>query len=99
MPLFSLKHRASMGRFTMMVNDLSSDIGCALVKFFKDDLFHVYFTCNYSSNNRLQQRVYETGPPCSNCATGCHRLYTALCSPDEKINPNHHHIENIQSFN
>lgn len=90
---------ASMGRFVMMINDLASDIGCALVKFFKDDLFQIYFTCNYSSNNRLSQRVYETGQPCSSCNTGCHRVYSALCSPEEKINPNHHHTESITSFN
>lgn len=91
--------RSSMGRFVMMINDLTADMGCSLVKFFKDDLFNLFFICNYSSNNRLNQRVYETGTPTSSCNSGAHRIYTALCSAEEKINPNHHHIESITSFN
>lgn len=94
-----LNFRETMGRFTMMINDRTSDIGCALVKFTKDDLYHVYFTCNYGSNNKLDQRVYETGSACSNCLTGCNRFWTALCSPDEKIDPNHYHIDSLKSFN
>jgi len=88
-----------MGRFTMMVNDQSSDLGCALVRFTRDDLYHVYFTCNYSSNNKLDERVYETGSPCSVCTTGCNRIWPALCSPDEKIDPSHLHVDNLRTFN
>lgn len=88
-----------MGRFTNMVNDRATDVGCALVRFTKDDLFHVYFTCNYGSNNRLEQKVYETGPHCSGCTTGCNKMYSGLCSNDEKIDPNHEHIDKLRSFN
>lgn len=88
-----------MGRFTMMMNDRTSDVGCALVRFTKDGLYHAYFTCNYGANNRLDQHVYETGTPCSNCATGCNRIWTHLCSADEKIDTNHYHVDNLKSFN
>lgn len=89
-----------MGRFTMMINDKSSAIGCGMVKFVKDDLNHVYFICDYSNNpNDVDKRVYETGPSCSNCVTGCHRILTAMCGPDEKIDPNHIYVDSIRSFN
>lgn len=89
----------SMGRFTMMVNDRPSDVGCALVRYSSEDLFHVFFTCNYGSNNHLGQKVYETGTSCSNCVTGCNKLWPALCSDHEKIDPNHIHIDTLRSFN
>lgn len=89
-----------MGRFTMMVNDKSSAVGCGMVKFMKDDLNHVYFICDYSNNpNEVDKRVYEIGPSCSNCLTGCNRFLSAMCGPDEKIDPNHIYVDNIRSFN
>ena len=88
-----------MGRFTMMINDHASDVGCALVKFTKDDLYHAYFTCNYGSNHRLEDKVYETGSPCSNCVTGCNRIYSHLCSVDERVDPNHYYVETLRNFN
>ena len=88
-----------MGRFTMMVNEHAQDVGCALVRFTKDDLFHVYFTCNYSSNNHLGKRVYETGPACSLCYSGCEKHYPGLCSTEEKVNPNHYFEEKLRIYN
>lgn len=87
-----------MGRFTMMINDRSSDLGCAIVKFVKDDLYHIYFVCNYGSNVQLDQHAYETGTACSNCVTGCNRIYTHLCSVNENIDSNHH-TDTLKSFN
>jgi len=84
-----------MGRFTMMVNDKSSDLGCAMVRFWREEQFHVYFTCNYGSTNFLDRHVYETGtPPCSGCLTGCNHMWMALCSDNEKIDPNHLRVGN-----
>lgn len=83
----------------MMVNDRASDVGCALVRFTKDDLYHVYFTCNYGSNNHIDFKVYETGPGCSKCNTGCSRVWPGLCSAEEKVDPNHYYVDNLKSFN
>lgn len=91
--------RDSMGRFAMIINDHAQDLGCALVRFTKDDLFHVYFTCNYSANNHLGRRVYETGTSCSNCVSGCHRIFPSLCSNDERIDPNRHNGEKLRNYN
>lgn len=88
-----------MGRFAMMINDRTTDVGCALVKFMKEDLYHVYFTCNYGSNVRLNQHVYETGTSCSNCATGCNRIWTHLCSVNENIDYNQYNNNNLKTFN
>lgn len=71
-----------------------------MVKFMKDDLNHVYFICDYSNNpNDLVKRVYKTKPSCSNCVTVCNRIFTAMCGPNEKIDPNHIYVDNFRSFN
>jgi hypothetical protein len=77
-----------MGRFYLMVNERVSDIGCAMIKYNKDDVTNVLFTCNYGSNTQLGHRIYEAGTSCSKCLTGCHRIFPSLCSPEEKVNPN-----------
>lgn len=79
-----------MPHFLTVVNERNTDVGCAMVKYGRDDMYHVIFTCNYAANNHLSRRVYETGSACSKCLTGCHHIYNALCSPEEKINPNSH---------
>lgn len=89
----------SMGRFLMMVNDHTDAVGCECVKFTKDDLYNFFFICNYSSNLRLDEKVYETGTPCTNCNSGCNRMFPHLCSSDEKIDPNHYYVETLRSFN
>ena len=81
--------RDTMGKFSVMINDHTSDIGCGYVKFTRDDLFNVFFICNYGSNVRLDHHVYETGPPCSKCATGCNKIWPALCSANENVDPKH----------
>lgn len=95
----NLFNSEEMGRFVMMINDRTSDIGCALVKFSKDDLYHVYFTCNYGSNTQLETRVYETGSSCSKCVTGCNRIWSALCSPVERVDPNYYYVDTLRSCN
>lgn len=88
--------RSSMGRFLMMVNDRTADIGCALVKFKVDDVLNVLFTCNYGSNINLDQKIYESGTRCSKCKTGCSKTWTALCSPSEKVS---YHSGVLKNYN
>jgi hypothetical protein len=83
-----------MGHFAMMVNDRASDVGCALVRFTQDDLYNAFFVCNYGSNNHIGRPVYQSGSSCSNCVTGCNKLFTALCTADERVDPNHEKLRN-----
>lgn len=68
--------------------NLVSDVGCAMIKYIRDDFYNVLFTCNYGANTHVDYRVYEAGTPCSKCLTGCNRIYHHLCSADEQVSPN-----------
>ena len=74
-----------MEHFILIANERVSDIGCAMVTFSRDDFHHVIFTCNYSADNEVGKRVYESGTACTKCRSGCHHIYAGLCAGDEDV--------------
>lgn len=75
------KHHAA--NFARMVNDQALQIGCSYIKFEKDDDYTAYFVCNYSSDVKEGEPVYEQGDPCSACpddASECSSDNTSLCT-------------------
>lgn len=77
--------RKKIGHFTVMVNEKTSQIGCALVKHQSNGFKYKYFVCNYSYTNFLGEAVYTPGESCSGCKAGCHRIYRGLCHEKESV--------------
>lgn len=78
-----------MSHFVIIANERVSDIGCAMVTFNRDDFHHIIFTCNYSADSEVGQRVYESGTACTRCKSGCHHIYNGLCAGDEDFSSSH----------
>lgn len=72
------------GHFTVMANQRSDRVGCALVRWHRSTsaVYYTYLVCNYSYTNVNAEQVYEAGAPCSDCPTGtaCSREYAGLCA-------------------
>ncbi|XP_050073036.1 scoloptoxin SSD976-like [Anopheles maculipalpis] len=69
----------TIGHFTMMVNDRSWKVGCAMQSWSEGSATKVYFVCNYSYNNIVTQQVYTTGPVGSQCQADMNPSYPGLC--------------------
>ncbi|EAT44206.1 AAEL004407-PA [Aedes aegypti] len=77
-------HSFVIGHFTQMIHADTTEIGCALVRFFKHNnnlqFLHYYLVCNYSEGNIQERPVYRKGKRCSKCKNGCTRgKYRCLC--------------------
>ncbi|CAD7083423.1 unnamed protein product [Hermetia illucens] len=80
-----------IGHFTVMVNDLNTHVGCALLIQPKDGGKESFFACNYAQTNILNRPLYIKGRPASKCIKGKNRKYPALCDVSEPIDPNEPH--------
>lgn len=74
----------AIGHFTQMIHADTTEIGCALVRFYKHHnnlrFLHYYLVCNYSEGNIENRPVYRKGKRCSRCKNGCTRgKYRCLC--------------------
>lgn len=85
---FFFREKVQIGHFTMVVNELSNEFGCAGVKYQKNGTRYVSITCNYANTNVIGHKVYTAGDACSKCKSGCDKDYPALCSLNENIDPN-----------
>lgn len=77
-------HSFKIGHFTQLIHADTTEIGCALVRFFKHhnnlQFVHYYLVCNYSEGNIENRPVYRKGKRCSKCKHGCTRgKYRCLC--------------------
>lgn len=81
-----------IGRFSTLVNERQTHVGCALALFDQDSGSTVwrvgYFTCNYASANFGGTSVYRSGPVGSQCVLGTDDTHPGLCTLNEPINPN-----------
>ncbi|CAD7083425.1 unnamed protein product [Hermetia illucens] len=75
------------GHFTVMVNDLNTHVGCALVVQPTSSGSESFFACNYAQTNVIGTQLYIKGPPASKCIKGANEKYPALCDVSEPINP------------
>lgn len=70
----------TVGHFTVMVNQKSGRIGCAMTQFRDQrNSFATLLACNYAYNNVVGVEIYATGLPCSKCAAGCSTKHKGLC--------------------
>ncbi|KAL9696120.1 hypothetical protein quinque_015405 [Culex quinquefasciatus] len=79
---------ATIGHFTQMMSDRTTEIGCALViypqKLSGFTFKVVLYACNYSLTNIYGQPVYRKGAAAAErCARGTSPYYDGLCSSDE----------------
>uniref|UniRef100_A0A1Q3FSA1 Venom allergen-1 n=2 Tax=Culex tarsalis TaxID=7177 RepID=A0A1Q3FSA1_CULTA len=79
---------ATIGHFTQMMSDRTTEIGCALViypqKLSGFTFKVVLYACNYSLTNIYGQPVYRKGAvAAARCARGTSPYYDGLCSNDE----------------
>lgn len=81
-----------IGRFSTMVNERQTHVGCAMSMFDQDSGSTMWrvalFTCNYASTNFGGTPVYRSGAIGSQCALGTDDTYPGLCTLNEPINPN-----------
>ncbi|SPP72729.1 antigen 5 like allergen Cul n 1 [Drosophila guanche] len=80
------------GHFVETVVDRNTHVGCAMMRFTnpKYPFLYIYNTaCNYASVYAIGVPVYSAGEPASECRTGTNPQYPALCSVQEKYNPNY----------
>ncbi|XP_053674576.1 scoloptoxin SSD976-like [Anopheles nili] len=77
--MFTRSQAKKIGHFTMMVNDRTWKVGCAMQNWVEGGATKVYFVCNYSYNNIITQKVYTTGSPGSQCQAGLNPSYPGLC--------------------
>lgn len=73
-----------IGHFTQLVRDEAYAVGCAIIKFTKDNKFTVHIACDYSLSNILGFPIYrESARTASGCKKGINEQYPGLCSTDE----------------
>ncbi|XP_070492977.1 venom allergen-1-like [Chironomus tepperi] len=78
-----------IGHFTQIVNDLSNEVGCAVVQYTENDGWKSsLFVCDYARTNIIGFPVYVSGDPASQCNLGINPNYEALCSINEVVDPN-----------
>ena len=67
--------------FSVMVHDQNNNVGCGLLKYNymsgSYEMNSYMLTCDYGYTNMLNEPMYLTGTPCSECT--CSTTYPALC--------------------
>jgi Cysteine-rich secretory protein family len=80
--------RSKILHFLQMVNDKSTKVGCAVMRYpnpDKDNFKTSYVVCDYSYGNICGLPSYVKGDQCSGCTTGCSTQYAGLCTKKEKV--------------
>lgn len=81
-----------VGRFSTLVNERQTHIGCAISLFDQDSGSTFWrvglLACNYAFTNLGGMSVYRTGGIGLQCVLGRDGTYPGLCTLDEPINPN-----------
>ena len=74
----------AIGHFTQQIWAATTDIGCGYAHYADGNWTHAqYVVCNYGvGGNMIGSPIYNSGTPCSKCATGfsCSPTYNGLCS-------------------
>lgn len=76
--------KKEVGHFTQIVRDVSISVGCSISQYVKNDLYNIYYVCDYAVANNFDHQIYDEGPTASKCETGTNPKYPALCSEKEK---------------
>lgn len=82
----------TIGHFTSMITDRTTEVGCALSTFRTlsgTTRYNSYlFACNLASTNIIGYPVYKSGNKAEACINGTDSQFTGLCKTTESINPN-----------
>ncbi|XP_030386693.1 scoloptoxin SSD976 [Scaptodrosophila lebanonensis] len=79
----------AFGHFTTMINERNNRIGCAILRYTDaNNSQGTLLACNYAVTNVINNPVYRSGSPASECTTGRHSNYPNLCSSNESYNYN-----------
>ncbi|CAG9802164.1 unnamed protein product [Chironomus riparius] len=82
-----------IGHFTQVVNGLAGEVGCGVTRYTDSSSGTAFKTfqlsCDYSRTNLVNQAIYAAGKTASDCKTGTNPNYPALCSENEKVDPNY----------
>jgi hypothetical protein len=85
-PIYS--NGSEIGHFTVIVTELSTHVGCAVMHYTNDVPRNHVLICNYAFTNLAGFANYRIGPTASKCTTGRNPVYNNLCSIDEVFNVN-----------
>lgn len=72
-----------VNNFAQIIRANCNKIGCSIVSFETNGKKNIFLVCNYCSANVPNQPIYEPGPPCSACVTGCSKTSPGLCNTKE----------------
>uniref|UniRef100_A0A1L8DR66 Putative salivary antigen 5-related protein n=1 Tax=Nyssomyia neivai TaxID=330878 RepID=A0A1L8DR66_9DIPT len=83
------KDGKQIGHFTAFVHEKSDKVGCAIARFTNSKNFkETLLACNYCYTNMLNERIYTSGKPCSQCHNKkCGPIYKNLCDENEPVDP------------
>lgn len=75
-----------------MVLDRVIRMGCAITQYIapnpknpRDQWHTTYLVCNYAGGQYANYRIYKSGRTASGCKSGTNRIYSNLCSINEKV--------------
>lgn len=89
-----------IGHFTQIVNDLSNEVGCAVVQYTESDGWKSsLFVCDYARTNIKGLPIYVSGSVASHCESGTNPDFNALCISTENVEPNLTDRKKEESFN
>lgn len=84
----SYTHFEEIGHFTQLMQEKIQIVGCGMVQYVSEkngrDFFYSLVACDYGYGNVLGRPVYTKSEiPASECKTGPHPNFSALCSSAE----------------
>lgn len=79
------KFDPAYGHYTQMIWGTTEELGCGVSHYTRGGWYTILMVCNYGSHkisgNTLDNEIYKTGKPCSQCPYGreCSAKYKGLC--------------------
>lgn len=77
---FYMRGGKQYAHFTTMMHEKNGHVGCAVVRYRNNIWLGTYLACNYEYTNILNNPIYVSGPPCSQCKNQCSNVNPGLCT-------------------
>ena len=74
-----IDEKKEYAHYTQLVNDEAYACGCGISKYDSGDKT-ILLVCNYAITSMVDESVYVTGPPASQCPNGPSATYPSLCA-------------------
>lgn len=86
----TFRHNTFTNHFGTLIQANGTSVGCAALLELDEQSVQINFrlVCHYARGINPDMAVYHIGEPGSACLTGTDHTYPALCSENEKFDPN-----------